>query len=96
MTLNDDVHLRWVNFDTNISFILNELYRTKEYADVTLVSDDKIPFKAHKFVLSACSHLFKDLLMKNQHPHPIFFLGGINQFELENLLQFTYLGIVFI
>ena len=48
MTLKDDVHLRWVNFDTNIRFILNELYRTKEYADVTLVSDDQKPFKAHK------------------------------------------------
>ena len=92
MTLKDDVHLRWVNFDTNISFILNELYRTKEYADVTLVSDDQKPFKAHKFVLSACSQLFKDLLLKNQHPHPILFLRGINQFELENILQFTYLG----
>ena len=32
--------------------------------------------KAHKLVLSACSHVFKDMLKKNTHPHAMIFLRG--------------------
>ena len=34
--------------------------------DVTLVSDDLVCLKAHKFVLSACSPVLKDILLKNK------------------------------
>ena len=62
------------------------------YSDVTLVSDDMTEFQAHKFVLGACSPVLKNLLFTNPHPHPLLFLRGVRQQELETILQIMYLG----
>ena len=60
--------------------------------DVTLVSDDQIPFPAHKSVLSACSSTFKSLLLSNPNSHPLIYLRGVMQKELTQVLQFLYFG----
>ena len=60
--------------------------------NVTLVSDDLTQFQAHKIVLGACSPVLKNLLLTNPHSHPLLFLRGVKQQELESLLQFMYLG----
>ena len=57
-----------------------------------MLSDDQIPFQAHKVVLSACSPVIKDLLTKNPHSHPIVYLRGVNQYHLQSLPKFMYLG----
>ena len=60
--------------------------------DVTLVSDEQIPFKAHRFILSASSPVMKDLLLSNPHSHPLIYLRGVKQQELVHILQFIYFG----
>merc|ERR1712212_979599 len=62
------------------------------FTDVTLVSDDQIQTPAHKVVLSACSPVLKTLLVNNPHSHPLLFLRGIKQTELEAILRFMYFG----
>merc|ERR1712212_1367822 len=62
------------------------------FADVTLVSDDQIQTPAHKVVLSACSPVLKTLLVNNPHSHPLLYLRGIKQTELQAILKFMYFG----
>ena len=61
-------------------------------SDVTLVSDDKIPFFAHKYVLSASSPVFKTVLLNKSQSNPLIYLRGVIHQELESILQFIYLG----
>ena len=42
--------------------------------------------------LSACSSVLKSLLIENPHLHPLIYLRGIYQQELESTLQFMYFG----
>ena len=64
---------------------------SNELTDVTLVSDDKKQFKAHKIVLSASSPVFKSIISDNLSS-PIIYLRGIQSYEIESILQFIYLG----
>ena len=68
-----------------------ELMETQQYSDITLVSHDQYSFKAHKFMLSACSSVFKNILDQNPQ-HTSIFLRGIQHQEIESILQFIYLG----
>ena len=79
-------------FNTNLTSSLRDLFTNTSYSDVTLVSDDQIQFQAHKFVLSACSSVMKNLLLNNPHPHPVIYLRGVKQQELGSILQFMYCG----
>ena len=71
---------------------MKELLFGNKLTDVTLVSDDKISFKAHKFVIGACSSVLRDLLRETFHPQPTIYLRGIHSFELEAILYFLYRG----
>ena len=72
--------------------VFKELGEKGHFADVTLVSDDQIQTKAHKVVLSACSPVLKTLLVNNPHSHPLLYLRGIKQTELQAILKFMYFG----
>ena len=80
------------SFQSHLQATLKELFTENTFADVTLVSDDQIQIPAHKFVLSACSPVLKNLLINNPHCHPLLYLRGVTQQELQSILQFMYLG----
>ena len=72
---------------------MKEMMTSENFADVTLVSDDKKTIKAHKSVLSACSPVFMNILsLESQNSHPVIYLRGIQYPEIESILQFMYLG----
>ena len=62
-----------------------------DFADVTLVCEDRKYIRAHKNILSACSPVFKDIVKLEQSSKPIIYLRGINFSELESIMQFIYL-----
>ena len=66
---------------------------TNRSADVTLVCEEKTKFKAHKFVLTACSPVFQsiidDLPWKEES---VIYLKGVPALEMQSILQFMYLG----
>ena len=68
------------------------LYSSKEFADVTLVSEDYVTFEAHKTILAYASAELKKLLCLSVEQKPILFLKGVSGYEIENLLRFLYLG----
>ena len=84
--------LKWEFFGSSLSSSLSHALKNPECSDVTLVSDDKIPFQAHKFVLSACSTVMKNILHNHPHPHRLLFLRGVKHQQLRSILQFIYLG----
>ena len=66
--------------------------KESSFSDVTLVSDDQKPLKAHRYVLGYFSPVLKNVLLANPHPHPLVYLRGVNHEELDSILQFIYLG----
>ena len=63
--------MKWDSFESHLLSSNYDLYHTKQFADVTLVSDDLVTFPAHKIVLSTSSKIFKSLLAistNDQHP----------------------------
>ena len=68
-----------------------QLRQSGDFFDVTLACEDgQVP--AHKLVLSAASDLFKQILKKNSHEHPLIFLYGIRIADVHSILEFIYNG----
>ena len=84
-------NLTWHTFHTHSNDLLSDLYNSGNFADVTLIADDQTQFKCHKFVLSACSSVFRNIL-KVDSRSPLIYLRGIAREEMEVMLQFMYLG----
>ena len=85
-------NLTWHTYTDHLRGMLHDMMSSNELTDVTLVSEDKKKFKAHKVVLSACSSVFKGIISDTFLSSPIIYLRGIQSFEIESILQFIYLG----
>ena len=83
---------KWEKFKQHLNSTLEDSLLEKSYYDVTLVSDEKTEFQAHKLILSAYSSVFKSLLFDNPHPNPLIYLRNVSHQELQAILQFMYLG----
>ena len=89
--MDDNFNLKWKSHQSHTQSLLSELISSQEFADVTLVCNDFKQLKAHKFMLSSCSTVFKSILQNNKE-HPFIYLRGINTNEMMAILQFIYLG----
>ena len=84
--------LKWNDFNSNVSKSFSKL-RNEEYLhDVTLVGDDHTQISAHKLVLSACSEYFKEVFKRNKHSNTLMCLEGLTKQDLENILDYMYIG----
>ena len=84
--------LTWNAYSDHLRDMMKELMMNDDFADVTLVSEDRKHIKAHKNILSACSPVFKDIVKLDQSAKSMIYLRGINFSELESIMQFIYLG----
>ena len=91
MASSEKFCLRWNDFESNISGSLRELREEKDFFDVTLACEDN-QLQAHKVIVSACSPLFRDILRRNPHQHPLVYLKGVKNKELHAVLNFMYQG----
>ena len=85
--------VNWDFYPSHLQNMMNEMKKSDELTDVTLVCDDKIQIKAHKIVLSACSSIFKSII--NSLPPQqcsVIYLHGIQHTDVESLLDYMYLG----
>ena len=90
--MSEKFSLKWNDYQTNWNKALNELRTDEDLADVTLISDDKVEFSAHKIVLSSCSNMFKFIFKRNKVSNPLLFLGGVNSINLKYILDYIYNG----
>ena len=86
--------IAWPNYELNLSQYVASFREGNDFSDITLLSDDDQHFSAHKFVLSACSPFFKNILKKYPNQFPVLYLGGVDSRNLEKLLDFMYKGSV--
>ena len=84
--------LKSKDYQTNWIKAFNELRKDTEFADVTLISDDKMKFYAHRILLSSCSNLFKFTLKGNVQAHSFLYLNGVNSLNLGFILDYIYYG----
>ena len=84
--------LNWHTFQSHINNSYKELYETKRFSDVTLVSGDHQQFRAHKFILSSSSTMFQSILGDDIAVASYVYLWGVHHLELESILEFIYLG----
>ena len=85
-------NLTWHTYTDHLREMLHNMMSSNELTDITLVSEDKKKFKAHKVVLSASSSVFKSIISDNLLTSQVIYLRGIQSFEIESILQFIYLG----
>ena len=82
----DDYQSKW-------SKSLSNLRSQTAFADVTLVSVDKVKFPSHKILLSSYSETFKFMLKEeNAHTNPLIYLSGVGSVDLGLILDFIYHG----
>ena len=77
-----------------ISETYKKLYETRQFSNVTLVSDDHHHIPAHKFILSSSSKMFRKILdnLSEDQVNPLIILKGIKKDTLNAMLQYCYLG----
>ena len=88
----EKINLIWHTYTDHLREMLQDMMTLNEMTDVTLISEDKKQFKAHKVVLSASSPVFKNIITGCSLSNPLIYLRGIQSFEIESILQFIYLG----
>ena len=84
--------LKWNDFQQNVSKTFSQLRQQSGLFDVTLVSSDQKQVSAHKLVLSACSVFFKNIFHNNNHSHPLLYLDGVDDVEINLMLDYIYQG----
>lgn len=90
--MGEEENIMWNSFSDHVMDMMKELMTQHDFADVTLISEDKRTFKAHKNILSAFSPFFKDILQVDASRTPLIFLKGVTGIELQSILNFIYLG----
>ena len=89
---NDKFNLSRNDFHISAAGTFKTLLEDTNFVDVTLACDDDKQLTAHKVILSANSHFFRKVLVKNQHQHPLIYLSRIKISDLQALIRFMYLG----
>ena len=90
--MSEKFSLKWNDYLSNWNKSLSELRNDNEFADVTLISDDKVKFSAHKILLSSCSSMLKFILKSSNNANPLLFLGGVSSVNLGYILDYIYQG----
>ena len=87
-----DFKFSFADFEVNAPSMFRELWREKDFTNVTLVANDDRQFTAHKIILSASSPLLRRIMTNNPHQNPLIYLSNISSAELELVIKFVYLG----
>ena len=91
--MSEIFNLNWDTYPDHLKGMMKNLMDSNDSADVTLMCEDKTKFKAHKFVLSSCSPLFKSMISDlPQKEVSVIYLKGVLASEMNSILQFMYLG----
>ena len=92
LNMSEKFSIKWNDYESNWIKSISGLRNDTESADVTLISDDKVKFGAHKTLLSSCSDIFKFILKGNTHTNPLLFLSGVSSINLGFILDYIYYG----
>merc|ERR1712204_44243 len=89
---DEQLCLKWNDFQENVTSAFGERRQDREFADVTLACEDGQQVEAHKVILASSSPFFFNLLIRNKHPHPLIYMRGLKSENLVAMLDFLYFG----
>ena len=72
----------------NVSAVLQTIREEQYFADVTLACENCQQIDSHKFILTASSPLFSNLLKQTKYPHTFIYMRGMNCEEHLHLYFF--------
>ena len=84
--------LKWNDFQPNIEASYKALREGIEFADVTLVCEGNYQIQAHKIILASASNIFKDMLIGNNHSHPLIYMRKVQAEAIVSAVDFIYHG----
>ena len=88
-------NLKWNDFLSNVHKSFQNLRKEDDFFDITLVGDDSKHVTAHKLVLASGSKYFKKIFSNNKkyfQSNGLICLEGLNQNDLNNVLDYIYYG----
>ena len=89
----NEVEINWSNFKPHTLGALRSFRNEGYLTDVTLVSDDRKLFPAHKLILTTASDYFEKLFRQNTSFYQTFIcLEKVSNSELSDIIDFIYLG----
>jgi len=89
------LQVQWRDFESSFTTACKALRNENEFFDITLACEDD-QVQAHKFILSAGSLFFKKIIKNNPHSHPLVYLKGVTLQNMKLILDFLYLGVIYI
>ena len=92
MSLKEMFSITSRSYHDLVTLSKRELFDSKKFSDVTLVTEDQKIIKAHKFILSANSDMFKAILENKEINSSTVFLRGVSFSSLLPLVEFCYTG----
>ena len=90
--MSEKFSLKWNDYNSNWNKSLSKLRENNAFADVTLITDDKVKFSAHRILLSPCSNVFDFILKDSNQANPLLYLTGVNSTNLGFILDYIYKG----
>ena len=90
--MSEKLLLKWNDYQSKWNRSLSKLREDGAFADVTLISDDKVKFLAHRIILSSCSNVFNFILKDSNQANPLLYLSGVDSSNLGFILDFIYNG----
>ena len=84
----EQFNLNWHTYNDHLKEMMQNLMESNDSTDVILVCEDKTKFKAHKFVLNACSPVFKTIIDDLQQlESSVIYLRGVLAQEIKPILD---------
>ena len=84
--------MKWNDFQTSVTNSFSKLRKQDEFHDVTLITEDDQIIRGHKLVLASSSDFFKRIFRVTKQAESIIYLSGINQKNLNFIMDYIYLG----
>ena len=88
----EDFTFTWKDYQKWTANLVQNIHENAYFTDVTLVSDDLQQIRAHKFVLSASSHIFWTVFNSMPNDSSCLFLKSVKHQELSRIVTFLYKG----
>ena len=85
-------NLTWHTYTDHLKDMMKDLMENSNFADVSLICEDRKTIRAHKNILSSSSPIFKDILEGDASNNCNIYLRDVNYSEMLSILQFIYLG----
>ena len=86
-------YIRCDSFPSKLAGVVQNIFDTSDYSDVSLICDNNKVIRAHQFILGSNSQVFREILKYNNiATHPWIYLNGVDSDILLMVLKYLYFG----